>query len=432
MSLVLRDDCFFSDADRLSHADALTQLRAALVPVTDVETTPLHTANGRILAQTVRAPRPIPAHTNAAVDGYALRHADYDTAAGTQFHIAGRAAAGRPFLAQVPTGAAVRILTGAAMPDGTETVVMQEDVQRLGEGDQGWVKVPPGLKAGANCRAAGEDVAENDVVVADGRCLRPQDLAAIASTGLADVAVYRPLRVAVVSTGDEVLPVGAAFAPGQVYDANAPMLHALAGQAGCQVTDAGILPDQPEAIRATLRALAAEHDVILTSGGASQGDEDHLSGAIAALGHRHLWQIAIKPGRPMMFGQIDDTVVVGLPGNPVAVFVCTLLYVWPMLRLLGGALWPEPLRIRMPAAFAVGKKKPGRREFWRARYVATDQGLAIEKFARDGSGLITSLTAADALIEVAEDVTEIREGQMVDVLPLAQFGIAPALGQHTA
>jgi molybdopterin molybdotransferase len=229
--------------------------------------------------------------------------------------------------------------------------------------------------------------------------------------------------VAIVSTGDEVLRPGAAFSEGQVYDANAPMLAALIASAGALPTDLGVLPDDPGEIRRTLAEAAQGFDAVILSGGASRGEEDHVVAALDALGRRHLWQLAIKPGRPMSFGQVGDCVVLGLPGNPVAVFVCFLLYVWPLLRRMGGADWPEPKRYRLPALFAFPGRKVGRREFWRGILRETPHGLGVDKFARDGSGLISGLRAADGLIDIPEDVAEVRPGDVVAFIPFSEFGI---------
>jgi molybdopterin molybdotransferase len=210
---------------------------------------------------------------------------------------------------------------------------------------------------------------------------------------------------------------------GQVYDANAPMLVPLIAGAGAVATDLGVFPDNLREVKARLAEAARAFDVIVTTGGASRGEEDHVVTALDALGKRHMWQLAIKPGRPMSFGQIGDSVVLGLPGNPVAVFVCFLLYVWPLLRRMGGAAWPEPRRYSLPALFAFPDRKVGRREFWRGMLQETPQGLAVDKFARDGSGLISGLRAADGLIDIPEDVAEVKPGDLVAFIPFAEFGI---------
>ncbi len=425
MSRQLIDDCFRPGQDFLRHEEAVALLKARIQPMVGTEVVPLAIASGRVIAEAAVARSPVPAHTNSAVDGYAFLHAS--AARQSRWVVAGRSAAGHPYEGRAGADQAVRIFTGAVIPDGTDSVIMQEDTSPEGDGS---VAFADKLKAGANVRKAGEDVAAGEVLLEVGQVIRPQDLAGLASIGLGDVACFKRLRVAIVSTGDEVVAPGTrALRPGEVYDANASLLQALAGSAGCQVTHLGILPDRPDAVRGTLARAAEEFDVILTSGGASRGEEDHIAACIGALGTRHFWQIQVKPGRPMMLGQIGDTAVVGLPGNPVAVFVCFLMYVWPMLRRLGGTTWTEPRRFLMPADFEFPNRKVGRREFWRGMMRAgpAANGMGgdwrVAKFERDGSGLISSLRAADCLIDIPEDVQAIRWGDPVAVIPFCEFGI---------
>ncbi len=421
------DDCFAHDRRLLTHDEAIALLKARTVPIGAAEHVPLSVSVGRTLTAAVAASVAVPAHTNTAVDGYAFRHADYDQASGTRFPIIGRATAGHPMQAAVAPNVAVRIFTGAVMPTGSDTVVMQEDCTT----DSAGVRIPSGLKLGANVRKAGEDVAHGTTLFGAGHTLRPQDLAALASVGLGNVSCYRRLRVGIVSTGDEILTAGSGKLPlGHVYDANTPMLTALVPLAGADVEQLGIWPDDAEAIRNKLATAAEQFDVILTSGGASRGDEDHMAAALDVLGSRHFWQIAIKPGRPMMFGQIKRSnpvappcIVVGLPGNPVAVFVCFLMYVFPLLQKLGGGHWREPRRYRLPASFTFKGRKPGRREFWRGMLVDTPEGLAVDKFARDGSGLISGLRAADGLIDIPESSGDVARGDLIDFIPFTEFGI---------
>ena len=252
--------------------------------------------------------------------------------------------------------------------------------------------------------------------------LHPQDLAAIASTGLDSVAVRSPLTITVFSTGDEIVEPGQKLVPGQVYDANKTLLKSLASTLPVMVIDGGILSDNEVVVRNRLAEAAETSHAIVTSGGASRGEEDHLAWALDQLGTRKLWQLAIKPGRPMMFGRIGDCAVYGLPGNPVASFVCFLLYVRPALLRLGGGDWSEPQRFPLPAAFEM-KKKPDRREFLRGLLKPSNTGLTADKFARDGSGLITGLRQAHGLIELAEDVTSVSRGDYVAFLPFSQFGL---------
>jgi molybdopterin molybdotransferase len=341
MTARLIDDCFVLDKDRLPHHEALAILKSRVRTVVGTEEISLDEAAGRFLAKPIISPRPIPAHDNAAVDGYAFAHSAYDQKKGARLKIAGEAAAGHPFKQTPPPDSAVRIFTGAVMPPGFDTVAMQEDVRIEEKGEARWAVIPPGLKQGANRRLAGEDAKGGAVLVAAGTRLRPQEVASAAATGLGRLSCYAPLKVAVLSSGDEILRPGEAFAPGQVYDANAPMLQGLVRAAGAEAVDFGVLPDKAEQVRASLSEASRAYNVIVISGGASQGAEDHVVKSIDALGKRHLWQIAIKPGRPMSFGQIGDCVVLGLPGNPVAVFVCFLIYVRPVLTRLAGGAWPE-------------------------------------------------------------------------------------------
>lgn len=423
MNNKLLDDCFAHDKKRMRHDEALRILKQRIGTVVGTQPVSLPEAAGRILSTTAIAPHPVPAHTNAAVDGFSFAAADYDAGSGSELAVDGRAAAGNQLASKPAPATAARIFTGAVMPEGHDTVVMQEDVRFGTIEGRGVVAIPAGLKPGVNVRKAGEDVRDGDVVLQAGTVLRPQDLAALASIGIGEVQCSIRLKVGIVSTGDEVVRVGAKLAAGQVYDANAPMLAALIASAGATPVDFGVYPDNPDEVRKRLAEAAQQVDVIISSGGASRGEEDHIVTALDALGKRHLWQLAIKPGRPMSFGQIGDCVMLGLPGNPVAVFVCFLLYVWPLLRRMGGAQWPEPRRYRLPALFAFPNRKVGRREFWRGILKETPRGLAVDKFARDGSGLISGLRVADGLIDIPEDVAEIRPGDSVAFIPFSEFGI---------
>lgn len=424
------NDCFAPSAALMRHGEALSLLKARLSPQVGTEAVPLYEAAGRMCAAEINSPFAVPRHTNAAVDGYAFAARDYDFDNGSTLPVTGRSAAGHPVLEAMPNGAAVRILTGGVMPDGFDTVAMQEDSELSERADgTAMVGLPAGLKTGANVRKAGEDLAQGEKLFGAGDLLRPQDLAALASIGIGNVICFRRLRVAVVSSGDEIVKAGSRdLGLGEVYDANGPMLSALLRLTGAEVFDLGVWADDRKSVTQQLEAAAKSFDVILTSGGASQGEEDHMSAALGALGSRHFWRIAVKPGRPMMFGQIGDATMIGLPGNPVAVFVCFLVYVYPMLRRLSGARWPEPRRFQLPAAFAFDNRKVGRREYWRGKLLGNglDEPMRVEKFARDGSGLISGLREADGLIEVAEEIPAVAEGDLVSFIPFSEFGI---LGQ---
>jgi molybdopterin molybdotransferase len=421
----LIDDCFLTDSERLRHDEALAILRTRIGPVVGVETIPLVSALGRYLAEAVASPGNVPAADNAAVDGYAYADADH-AATGGFFPVTARIAAGHPSPLAHSPGSAARIFTGGVMPEGADTVAMQEDCETHIQDGRGFVVIPAGLKRGANRRKAGEDLQQGALLAGPGTRLRPQELAAIASTGADRVRVFRRVKVALMSTGDEIVRPGTPLAAGQAYDSNHVLLATLLATLPSEVNDSGVVPDNEAAIRGTLGKLAGAHDAVLTTGGASRGEEDHLVTSLDALGKRHLWQLAVKPGRPMSFGQIGGCPVVALPGNPVAAFVCFLLYVRPMLTAMGGGHWPEPQRFQLPAAFEIAARKTGRREFLRGRLRADDHGrLAVDKFPRDGSGLITSLREADGLIEITEEVTQVQRGDPVGFLPFSGLGMPP-------
>jgi molybdopterin molybdotransferase len=420
MTRKLIDDCFRTDprdAQRLTHDRTLEIIRNQIDVVVAGQTLPLAAALGRIAAKDITAGARVPGHTNSAVDGYAFAHESYAAKSGSRFTVGGRIAAGGAAIS-ADAGHAVRVFTGAIVPEPFDTVAMQEDC----EADAGSVFVPAGLKPGANVRQAGEDVGAGETVVRQGTVIRAPEIAALASLGVEAVDVFRQVRVGVIATGDEVRR-GGELAHGQVYDVNTPLVSALLSASSAQVEDLGVWPDRREEVVRRLAAAREGFDLLITSGGASQGEEDHISHALQDLGSRHFWQIAVKPGRPLMLGQIGDTAAVGLPGNPVAVFVCCLMYVLPIVRQLSGAAWREPRRYPLPAAFTVANRKLGRREFWRGSMRQTPEGVVVDKFPRDGSGLISGLRAANGLIDVREDVPGVEVGQTVDFIPFSEFGI---------
>ncbi|MEM9733004.1 MAG: gephyrin-like molybdotransferase Glp [Pseudomonadota bacterium] len=418
----LIDDCFLHDKDRLRHEEALALLQERLVPIVGTQTILATRGLGRVLAADLTAPHAVPLHTNAAVDGYAFRHADL---AETPLPISARIPAGHLDPAPLAPGTAARIFTGAPMPPGADSVAMQEDCASQNAS----VVLPKGLKKGANCRLAGEDLAGGDRVLAQGTRLKAADLAAAASVGAAELNVFKPLRVALFSNGDEmrVPQVDAKpLRPGEVYDANAPMLNALLAPLPVNITHGGIIHDTAEDARNAIERASRDHDVIITTGGASRGDEDHMLPVLDALGSRHLWQLAVKPGRPMMFGQIaanhGPCLFFGLPGNPVAAMVCSLLYTRPALLRLAGAAFETPQRYPLPAQFEITKKKPDRREFLRGSLVTLEGGaVGVTEFGRSGSGLISSLRESDGLVEISEEVTQLKFGEMVNFIPFSQF-----------
>ena len=408
----LSDDCFAFGGKLLPLDAALRIIAADVRPIETIERVALGAADGRVLAESVAAPLDLPPFDNSAVDGYAVRLADVEEA--RVLPIAGRIAAGAPATGALAMGSAWRIFTGAALPAGADTVFMQEDL-RLDE--QGRVHFPDGLRRGANTRPRGEDVASGACALPAGRRLRPQDLALAAALGLRDLAVRAPVRVALFSTGDELVEPGAPAGLAQRYDSNRVLLATLAGRAGARVTDLGILPDQQGAIEAALSAAARTHDLILTSGGVSTGEEDHVRAAVEAVGRLVFWRLAIKPGRPVAMGGVASVPFVGLPGNPVAAFVTFAHVARPLIAALGGA----PVRVYatypVQAAFSY-RKKAGRREYVRVRLMPGPDGAPqAHKHGVEGAGILTSLTETDGLAELAEPVTSIAPGDSVGFLP---------------
>jgi len=412
----LSDDCF-AHGGRLMRVDEARRLLAeTITPVTRSEAVPLHAALGRILAEDIVSPVNIPPAPNSAVDGYAVFHADLDPDNDTRLPVVGRVTAGQMDLPEARRGTAIRIFTGARLPDGPDTVMMQEDCEQ--DGDQ--VVIRPGIKKGSNARKAGEDVAEGDVVLPRGQKLRPQDVGQAAAVGRREVLVSTRLKVGLFSTGDELREPGSDLAPGAIYDSNRYTIHALLTGLGCEVDDLGILPDRLDVVRKALEEAEGKHDLLVTSGGVSVGEEDHVKDAVEALGKLHLWRLAVKPGRPIALGQVGPVPFVGLPGNPVAVVVTFLTIVRPLiLRLMGGRDAP-PHTFKVRAGFD-HKKKKDRREWVRARLVEdTSGGLTAEKFPREGAGILSSLVAADGLIELPEDLTRLEAGAMVEFLPFSE------------
>ncbi|HVO17569.1 MAG TPA: gephyrin-like molybdotransferase Glp [Alphaproteobacteria bacterium] len=422
----LSDDCFAFGGRLMTTDEALALLDARIVAVTETETVTLGAALGRILADDLVATRDVPPHDNSAVDGYAIYFDDLAAERDTVLPLApGRAAAGHPLGAAQARGTAVRIFTGAPMPagadgEGPDTVMMQEDCEELGAAGARQVRIPPGIKRGSNRRKRGEDVRAGSVILKRGQRLRPQDIGLAASIGCTALEVRTPLRVAVFSTGDEIREPGSALPPGCVYDANRFTLAALLAQLGCSVTDLGVLPDRVDAIKHALARAALDHGLIITSGGVSTGDEDHVKAAVEALGTIHAWRLAIKPGRPIALGQVGRVPFLGLPGNPVAVMVTFLRIARPMILKLMGGTDTAPHLFRVRAAFE-HKKKKDRREWVRARLAVDADGATIaEKFPRQGAGILTSMVESDGLVELPESMTRLVPGTMVDFLPFSE------------
>ncbi len=407
----LSQDCFASGAKILSVDEAVAAITARFSAVDGVETVALRDADGRVLAEELVATLQLPPFTNSAVDGYAVRGQDLPAEAPQLFRVvarlqAGAAPAGQP----VGAGEAVRIFTGAPMPEGSDTVFMQEDVQVDAAGR---ALLPAGLKRGANVRPAGEDIVAGRVVLAANRWLRPQDVAVAAAMGLTRLRVRRRVKVAVFSNGDEIAEPGTPRRDTQLFDSNRFMLLAMLRRVGCDVSDLGIRRDDRAEIAAVLKAAARSHDLILSSGGVSTGEGDFVKAAVESVGTLVFWRIAMKPGRPVAMGVIDGVPFIGLPGNPVASFVTFARVARPAVLSLAGARWSPPPAVTVRAQFSY-RKKPARREYVRVHLrEAGDGTLEALKFPREGAGLLSSLVDTDGVVELAEHVTQVEPGQIL-------------------
>ena len=410
----LSDDCFAFGGTLLSVDAALALVAERVTPVVGEEIVPLREASGRILAHDLVAERDVPPHANSAVDGYAIAHADLLPDRETVLPVTGRAAAGHPLGRRVERGEAIRIFTGAPMPEGADTVMMQEDCILA----DGRVTLKPGIKQGANRRHAGEDIERGAVALDAGRRLKPADLGLAAALGHARLTVFQPLRVALLSTGDEVREPGTALPPGAIYDANRIMLASLLRRLGCRVSDLGIRPDREAALADTLTA-AASNDLIVTSGGVSTGEEDHVRAAIERLGRLDFWRLAIKPGRPVALGQVKGVPLIGLPGNPVAAALTFAILGRPLILRLAGAAAETPALFRVRAEFAY-KKRKGRREYVRASLKRDGDAVTAHKYPKDGAGILSSIVGSDGFVIVDEAADGLQPGAMVDFLPYAE------------
>ena len=412
----LSDDCFAFGGPMMSVDEAVALIGERLHTIAGSQAVPLMEADGRILSSDLLAGIPLPPFTNSAVDGYAVRSADLGNGV-TRLPVAGRIEAGAS-ASTLQNKSAIRIFTGAPMPVGFDTVYMQEDVTI---GVDGHVELPAGLKSGANVRPAGEDIGKSGIAIAAGSRLTPAHVALAAALGRTHLTVARKLKVAVFSTGNELVSPGQSQSPPQVYDSNRFMLMALLQRLGCNVADLGILRDDRAVLARALASAAEDHDFILTSGGVSTGDADHVKGAVEDVGKLTFWRMAIKPGRPVAMGMISGTPFIGLPGNPVASYVTQAYVVRPAILALMGAR-PAPLMaLPVRSAFSY-KKKVGRREFARANLMRAPDGvIEAVKFPREGAGLLSSLVETDGLIELREDITHVEPGDSVDFIPYASL-----------
>lgn len=408
-------DCCTKEDRLLTVEEALEGLTGAVAPITDIEWVSLGRAAGRVLATDQIAVSKVPADDYSAVDGWAVRAADLAPAGETRLPVGGRIPAGRPLDGPARPGTAYRIFTGGLLPAGADTVLMQEDCRTDGD-----AVLLPVVTPGANVRYAGENIKIGDAPLQAGVRIRAQEIGVAAMMGLRRLPVRPRLRVAVFSTGDELLEPGAPPRRGAIYDANRYSLAALLEGADCQVSDLGILPDRQDAIAAALSAAAPGHHLLITTGGVSVGEEDHVKAAVASLGSLDFWRVAMKPGKPIAFGFVNAVPFLGLPGNPVAVMVTYLLFGRALVAALRGEARRSLPRFMVPADFTLSKR-PGRREFPRARLVDGPEGRRLVLFPSDSSGVLVSMTAADGLVELSEAGCRITPGDLVPFLPFGEL-----------
>jgi molybdopterin molybdotransferase len=396
--------------------EARVRILETIVPVAGTERLPLRDALGRVLAAEVRSTVDVPSHDNSAMDGYALAAAGLPAEGEQAFTVVGTSWAGRPYAGEVGPGQCARIFTGATLPAGTDTIVMQEHVRR--EGDVAYLT--PGHRAGQHRRRAGEDIRAGDVAVPAGTLLRPAHLGLVASVGVGEVEVLRRPRVAIFSTGDELRAIGESLEEGQIYDSNRYSMYGMLARLGLEVVDLGVVRDTLEATRQAFEEAAATADAIVTSGGVSVGEADYVVETLEQLGQVGFWKVAIKPGKPIAFGRVGNALFFGLPGNPVSSMVTFYQLVQPALRRLAGEERPEvPVLLKATCETKL-KKKAGRMEFQRGILARDPDGrYVVRGVGHQGAGVLRSMAEADCFIVLPLEQETVQPGTEVEVQPFA-------------
>ena len=406
------------DAESISVDAARQRILDRTSPVSDTETLRLRDALNRVLARDVVSGIDVPGHTNSAMDGYALAGAGLPDKTPRTYEVVGAAYAGHPYRGHCSKCQCVRIMTGAAMPAGTDTVVMQEHVEKLGDNT---IQIPAGQRQHQNVRLAGEDIRKGSAVLHAGRRLIAADLGVIASLGIGEITVYRKPRIAFFSTGDELRPVGKPLDDGDIYDSNRYSLFGMLSQLDVDILDLGIVRDTRQAIREAFRTASDQADIVITSGGVSVGEADFVKQSVTETGEIHIWKIAMKPGRPLAFGRVGNAAFFGLPGNPVSVMTTFYQFVLPAIQRRSGQADVRPLTIRV-RCIADLRKRPGRFEFQRGILSFDDTGqLTVGVTGRQGSGILTSMSRANCLILLDDNCGGVNEGDYVTVQPLNLF-----------
>ena len=399
----------------LAYDEALEQLTRGIESSGRVIDTPLRQALGAVLAKSIDAEIDVPGCAMSAMDGYAISTADLAASGSTSLPLSQRIPAGAAAESLVP-GTAARIFTGAPVPDGADAVIMQEQVEAAD--DQISFDARPA--AGSNIRPAGNDIQSGTTILNAGCRLRAQDIGLAASVGRQALPVYAPVRVGMFLTGDELVEPGELLGAGKIYDSNRYTLHGLLESMGCEIVDLGLVGDTLAATREAMSRASTQADLVVTTGGVSVGEEDYVRIAIEQLGELRLWRLAIKPGKPLAYGQINDTAFLGLPGNPVSVFATFCLFVCPVIQLMQGRSWHKPVALPLPADFD-WPKPDSRREFLRARLAVDAKGqTVVQVYPNQDSGVLTSTVWADGFVEIAENQT-VKAGERVNYLPFAQF-----------
>ncbi|WP_435102895.1 molybdopterin molybdotransferase MoeA [Arhodomonas sp. AD133] len=405
--------CGSHDAGALRLEEALARLRELLTPISDTHQLAVRDALGRVLGEDIHSPHDVPAHDNSAMDGYAVRHADAEAAAGDGLRLVGSAFAGHPFAGELGAGECVRIMTGGVVPAGADTVVMQEHARVADER----VIVERWPRAGEHVRRAGEDLARGGIVLAAGRRLSAADLGLLASVGIPEVAVRRVPRVAFFSTGDELRSLGEPLGPGEIHDSNRYTLFGMLTRLGVEVRDLGVVADERDAVRTALDSAARQADVVITTGGVSVGEADYLTELLAEVGEVGFWAVAVKPGRPLAHGRIGEAAYFGLAGNPVSAMVTFHQIVVPALRHLAGEAPRPPRRFRVRCQQGL-RKRPGRLEFQRGVLVpGADGETEVRPLAQQGSGVLRSMSEAHCFIVLPFDGEDVQAGERVEVEP---------------
>ena len=407
-----RDDF---DPKSLSADAALEQIKSGAVRIRGIEKIAIREALNRILAEDIRSHINVPTGTNSAMDGYAVNSGDIPSSGSAELSVLGTAWAGKPFGGELTAGSCVRIMTGAIMPDGADTVIIQEDVQVTGAG----IIIDGATRKGDNVRQAGEDIAAGDLILTSGRRLNPADIGLIASLGIAEVCVVRRLRVAFFSTGDELRSIGETLSDGAIYDSNRYTLYGMLERMGADIIDMGVIKDDLDDLEEAFSIAAANADVLITSGGVSVGEADYIKEILAKLGKVDFWKVAIKPGRPLAFGRVGNAVFFGLPGNPVSVMVTFYEFVQPALRKMIGEDDAGILSLKARCDSRL-KKRPGRVEYQRGILQKDQDGnLVVVKTGAQGSGILRSMSQANCFIILPIESSGVEPGAFVDIQPFS-------------